>query len=143
MIFRILHWLSRIILGGTFLYSGYLKLQNPLQFAAALTGYQLFPDGVIIPVTYYFPWVEIALGVFLLVGWKLRYFAVGTLGLLSFFIIILSITYARGINADCGCFGPGGPISPLTLARDVAFLLPAAFLAFESNLRQRWQSQVP
>jgi uncharacterized membrane protein YphA (DoxX/SURF4 family) len=142
MIFRILHWLSRIILGGIFLYSGYIKLHNPLQFAAALTGYQLFPDSVIIPVTYYFPWVEIALGVLLLVGWKLRYFAVGTLGLLSFFIIILAITYARGIHADCGCFGPGGPISPLTLARDATFLLPAVFLVFESNLRRRWRSQV-
>ena len=142
MIFRILHWLSRIILGGIFLYSGYIKLQNPLQFAAAITGYQLFPDSVIIPVTYYFPWIEIALGVLLLAGWKLRYFAIGTMGLLSFFIIILTITYARGIHADCGCFGPGGPISPLTLARDATFLLPALFLVFESNLRRQFQNRV-
>jgi len=141
MIFRILHWLSRVILGGLFFYAGYIKIQDPLQFAADLTSYQLFPDRVIIPVTYYFPWVEIALALFLLVGWKLRYFAIATTGLLSFFIIILTITYARGINADCGCFGPGGPISPLTLARDALILLPALFLVFESNLRRRWQGQ--
>jgi uncharacterized membrane protein YphA (DoxX/SURF4 family) len=143
MIFRILHWLSRIILGGVFLYAAYTKLQDPLQFAANLTAYQLFPDSVIIPVTYYFPWVEIALALFLLAGWKLRYFAIATTGLLSFFIILLTVTYARGINADCGCFGHGGPITPLTLARDASILLPAVFLAFESNLRRRWQSQAP
>jgi len=65
---RILHWLCRLILAGIFLYTGYIKLRSPLQFAAVLAGYQLFPDALILPMADYFPWIEIALGVLLLVG---------------------------------------------------------------------------
>lgn len=137
MVFRILHWACRIVLAGIFLYSGYIKVQQPLQFAAALSGYQLFPPDLVIPLTYYFPWVEIMLGAFLLAGWKLRYFAAGTAGLVSTFIILLTITYLRGIDAECGCFGAGDRISPWTITRDGSFLLPALFLAAEERIRAR------
>jgi uncharacterized membrane protein YphA (DoxX/SURF4 family) len=141
MAFRVLHWASRIILAGIFLYSGYVKLQSPLQFAAALAGYKLFPIGLILPITYYLPWIEVALGVLLLVGWKVRYFAACTAGLLFLFLSILVITYLRGIDADCGCFAAGGRISPLTIARDALFLVPAVFLGLEPRIRRGWQSQ--
>jgi uncharacterized membrane protein YphA (DoxX/SURF4 family) len=142
MTFRILHWASRIILAATFLYSGYVKIQSPLEFAGALAGYKLFPADLIIPVTYYLPWIEVALGASLLVGWKIRYFAAFTIGLLSLFTLILVVTYLRGIDAECGCFGMGGPISPLTIARDGLFLVPAVFLGLEARIRRRWQSQM-
>jgi uncharacterized membrane protein YphA (DoxX/SURF4 family) len=142
MTFRILHWASRIVLAGTFLYSGYVKIQSPLEFAGALTGYKLFPSDLIITITYYLPWIEVALGVLLLVGWKVRYFAAFTAGLLSLFLIILIITYLRGIDAECGCFGMGGRISPLTIARDALFLVPAVFLSLEARIQRRWQSRM-
>lgn len=142
MTFRILHWASRIVLAGTFLYSGYVKIQSPLEFAGALTGYKLFPSDLIIAITYYLPWIEVALGVLLLVGWKVRYFAAFTAGLLSLFLIILIITYLRGIDAECGCFGMGGRISPLTIARDALFLVPAVFLSLEARIQRRWQSRM-
>lgn len=139
MTWRIIHWASRIVLAGIFLYSGYVKIQEPLQFAADLSDYKLFPDEVIIPVYRYFPWVEVALGAALLAGWKLRHFARGAVALLLFFTAILVITYARGIPANCGCFGGDDPISPLTIARDGLFLLPAVYLAWEIRIRRRWQ----
>ncbi len=129
MIMRILHWLCRIILSGIFLYTGYIKLRSPLQFAAVLAGYQLFPDSLILPMADYFPWVEIALGVLLLAGWKIRYVAVAACALLASFLTVLSITYFRGIDANCGCFSFEDRISPLTLGRDTLILLPALFLA--------------
>jgi uncharacterized membrane protein YphA (DoxX/SURF4 family) len=143
MNFRILHWTSRIILAGVFCYSGIVKLQSPLQFAAALAGYQLFPTGTILPLTRYLPWLELALAALLLIGWQLRFFAAATTALLSLFIIIMGITYVRGINADCGCFGFGEPISLLTLARDALFLIPAVFLAAGSTLPLRWRGLWP
>jgi hypothetical protein len=55
------------------------------------------------------------------------------------FVVIMAVTYARGIEADCGCFGIGEPISPLTLLRDTLFIIPAAFLVaqpwFEARRR--------
>jgi uncharacterized membrane protein YphA (DoxX/SURF4 family) len=117
-------------------------MRAPLEFAASISAYQLFPTKLIFPIADYFPWIEILLGIILLVGWKIRLVAIGAAGLISFFLCILAITYFRGIEADCGCFGSGDPISPLTLARDFTFLLPALFLVLEPRLRM-WRRAQP
>ena len=139
-IFGFIHWVSRIGLAGLFLYSGYVKLQSPLQFAADIMGYQLVPASLVYPVAKYFPWLEILLGLMLLIGWRVRYWGMGASGLILFFITIITITYARGIEANCGCFGSGEKISLLTIIRDSLFLLPALFLAAEPGLRRHWQA---
>jgi len=89
----------------------------------------LFPDSLILPLADYFPWVEIALGVLLLIGWKIRYFAIAACALLAAFLTVLTITYLRGIDANCGCFSFEDRISLLTIGRDTLILLPALFLA--------------
>jgi uncharacterized membrane protein YphA (DoxX/SURF4 family) len=137
MILRILHWGSRCVLAGLFIYSGYIKLQAPLQFAATIASYDLLPLSMAIPLARYLPWVEVVLGALLLIGWKLRYVALGTAGLLVAFIAAMGITYFRGIEADCGCFGSGERISLLTLGRDALILLPALFLAWKPSLPGR------
>jgi uncharacterized membrane protein YphA (DoxX/SURF4 family) len=124
----ILQWVSRAGLGAVFLYSGTVKIQSPLQFSAALAGYRLFPDSLLLPLATWFPWVEIGLGVLLATGWKTRQAAGAAAALLAVFTVILSVTYFRGIDADCGCFGFGERISPLTLGRDALLLIPAIFL---------------
>jgi len=134
---RIFHWLSRCILAGVFIYSGYVKTQATLQFAVAITGYKLVPQGLILPVAAYFPWIEIALGLVLLSGWKIRIFSVGAAGLLVFFMVLLASTLVRGLETDCGCFGFGERISPKTIARDSLFLLPALYLVVETRLAKR------
>jgi putative oxidoreductase len=143
MTIRILHWTSCIILAVIFLYSGYIKIESWLQFAAAVTGYQLVPENLVIPIARYFPWVEIALGVLLLSGWKSRYTGMASAGLLLFFTVILTITYFRGINANCGCFSFDDRISPKTIARDSLFLIPALFLIFENKFPRKPKNSDP
>jgi uncharacterized membrane protein YphA (DoxX/SURF4 family) len=133
---RILHWACRIVLAGIFIYSGYIKLKSPLQFAAAIFGYKLVPNSLVYPIADYFPWVEVALGALLLVGWKIRYASIGASALLLAFIAILTVTYMRGIDANCGCFGFEDKISPRTIARDALILLPAIFLAVEARFKR-------
>ena len=133
---RILHWACRLLLAGVFLYSGYIKVRSPLEFAAALSGYKLFPDSFIFPMATYFPWLEIALGVLFLVGWKIRWVAIGGSALLLGFTVLLTVTYFRGIDADCGCFGFGDRISPRTIARDALILIPALVLVFEASIKK-------
>jgi uncharacterized membrane protein YphA (DoxX/SURF4 family) len=142
--FRILHWLCCFILAGVFIYSGYVKYQaGALQFAVTIEGYKLAPATLVWPLANYLPLFEIALGVFLLSGWKTRYSGMVTTALLLFFIVVLTVTYARGIEADCGCFSLSDKISPKTIARDSIILLPALFLVFERRLRSRFsKSQV-
>ena len=140
MILTILHWLCRLFLTGVFLYSGYIKIREPLQFAVALSGYQLIPEQFILPIATYFPWVEILLAIAILIGWKIRYFAGAATALLLFFSSLLTITYLRGIEASCGCFSFDDPISPLTILRDGIIVLPAIYLLIENRIRMRFKS---
>ena len=59
MIWRILHWACRLFLGGIFIYAGYSKLENTLQFAVAVEGYQLLSAHLVISVVKVLPWLEI------------------------------------------------------------------------------------
>jgi uncharacterized membrane protein YphA (DoxX/SURF4 family) len=136
---RILHWACRLFLGGIFVYAGYTKVENPLQFAAAIEAYKLLPPSIVLRVVEVLPWMEIVLGVCLLAGIMVRYTAGLAGSLLAFFIAVMLVTYLRGIEADCGCFGIGERISPLTLVRDTLFLLPAVFLVAQPWIRaRRW-----
>ena len=138
---QILHWVCRVVLAAIFLYTGYIKIDfgAPFswEFAMILIGYDLFPDALIPFIAQWFPWAEIALGVFLLIGWKMRYVAAASTALLLTFTIMLAITYFRGIDANCGCFSFDTKISPLTFVRDGIILLPALYLLFEHRLLKR------
>ncbi len=52
---RIIHWICRCLLAGVFIYSGYVKAKATLQFAVAITGYQIVPEQYIYPIAKYFP----------------------------------------------------------------------------------------
>ena len=147
----ILNWGCRIILAVMFFYTGWIKIESPLQFAVTLAGYDLFPEALVLFFAQWFPWAEIALGVFLLfdgvigvfilfegvifgkkhIKWKIPCAAAATTALLLFFTVILSITYFRGIDANCGCFDFDSKITPLTILRDSIILIPAIYLLFE------------
>ena len=134
---KIIHWVCRVVLAAMFLYTGYIKIQAPLQFAVTLAGYDLLPETWIPFIAQWFPRAEIALGVFLLIGWKMRYVAAATTALLLFFTVLLTITYFRGIDANCGCFDFNSKISPLTILRDSIILLPALYLLFEPVIARK------
>jgi putative oxidoreductase len=140
MTLRILHWVSRCLLAVAFFYSGYIKIASPLQFAAVIEGYQLepvLPASLVWPIAQYFPWFEIALAIFLLIGWKIRYVAWVTTAVLAGFTVILTVTYLRGIEANCGCFSFDDPISIRTIIRDGLIMIPALYLAFEHRFRRK------
>ena len=82
-------------------------MENPLQFAAAVEAYQLLPPHPVIWVVKILPWFEIVLGAALAVGFAIRYTAAVAGGFLTFLSGVMFVTYLRGIEADCGCFGVG------------------------------------
>lgn len=136
---RTLGWICRLALAVIFLYAGYSKLFPPIhrfQFEMVVSAYQLLPAWAVIIVARALPLLEVALGLLLLAGWRLRYVASLASLLLGAFIAAMAVTYARGIEADCGCFGLGEPISPLSLVRDSFFFGMAIFVAV-----QAWRSR--
>ncbi|MBN1569042.1 MAG: DoxX family membrane protein [Acidobacteria bacterium] len=140
---KVLHWLCRLMLAGIFLYSGYFKIEAPLQFAAAIAGYRLVPENLIFPLATFLPWLEMILGYNFLIGWKIRLNSLAAAFLLLFFLVVLAITVGRGIEANCGCFSLDERISLKTIVRDSLILIPALYLAAESLIRKRLQKPAP
>ena len=128
----------RFILGAVFLYAAYTKLSQPLSlFALSIDSYQLLPDYAVFAVAYTLPFLELGLGLLLLVGWGLRWVATATALILATFFILMLRSYAMGLTIDCGCFGVGETLSAKTLIRDGVLLASAtalAVLAFKRNL---------
>lgn len=125
--------LVRLVLAGTFIAAGALKLPDPWSFATEIHNYQLTPWPVSVLSAFYLPWLEILAGLALLtMRWQSG--ALLALGVMTIvFTAALSLAWARGLDISCGCFGKnssGGPANyPLLLLRDLALLAGLALLA--------------
>ncbi len=104
----ILHLLLRVFLGGFYLVAGALKVSDPGKFAEAIENFRILPHPLINLVAIVLPWVEIAAGLFLVLGIWLRASA-WLINLMTLvFIAGISSAVARGLNIECGCFGTVG-----------------------------------
>lgn len=100
-----LSFLFRALMGGIFLLAGLSKIADPARFLLTLRGFRIFPDIMERFLAVYVPWLELLLGLSLVLGLLYRASAL-LLSLLNvlFIAAILSVM-ARGIEIDCGCFG--------------------------------------
>jgi len=125
---------ARLGLAAVFLVSGVLKAVDPDAAYVAVRAYDVLPKAGVALVAGILPWLEVVLGLLLLVGLATRVVAVASAGLLVVFIAGVTQAWARGLSIDCGCFGGGGAVDPgqttygLELLRDAGFLLMAAWL---------------
>ncbi len=121
----------RLILSGVLIYAGGVKLFEPNGARDAILAYRIFSPDLAPVLGYVLPIVEIAVGLFLLIGLFVRASAAITgLLMLGFIAGIISV-WVRGYSIDCGCLGGGGDIDPagrntryaLEVIRDSAFVL--------------------
>ena len=95
----------RLIVGGVFIWAGVSKIADPLSFAHNVRNYQLVGQTLSFLTAIFLPWVELIAGLWLIVGLYPKSSALLISCLLFFFIVLVAITMARGLNVDCGCFG--------------------------------------
>jgi uncharacterized membrane protein YphA (DoxX/SURF4 family) len=80
------------------------------------------------------PWLEVGLGILLLLGIAVRISAFLGGALMVLFIAAISQAWARGLSIDCGCFGGGGTVDPSEtkylseILRDTGLALLALYL---------------
>lgn len=116
--------IARLVLGGVFVFAAYTKLRHPwMLFAMSINSYQLLPEWAVAGLARSLPWFELALGLVLLAGYQLRYFAAAASGLLLVFFSVMLRSYVKGMGIDCGCFGFGEALSLETLVRDALLLI--------------------
>ena len=96
----------RIILGVVFIYASYYKILDPASFSDNIHNYHITDNLIWVEnlAALIIPWLELIVGVFLIIGVFLDGSIRITIGMLIFFIIILSQAVFRGIDVHCGCF---------------------------------------
>ena len=127
--------LCRLLLGGVFLWAGAVKAFDVPAFAGQVAAYQLLPYAWNYLVAGALPYVELLAGALLLCNLRVKPAALLTALLNGLFIAVLLSVLARGLNIDCGCFGPDAGTTPLqALGRD-AVLLALAFAVYRQQDR--------
>lgn len=83
------------------------KVMSPYQnFLYVVQSYQLFPEMIEEVVARIFPWIQLFLGVFLLLGLYLKWILRAFLLMISAFLLLIGQALARQLPlSDCGCFG--------------------------------------
>ena len=119
---------SRIILGGVFSVAGATKIPNPGSLAAAIRSYELpLPEWFVSLSAHALPYLEVMLGLYLLIALFTKVSAWATNGLTIIFLLALVQGALRGLEIDCGCFGSSaggdtGGNQLLAALRDVGLL---------------------
>jgi uncharacterized membrane protein YphA (DoxX/SURF4 family) len=118
---------ARVVLGGLFLVAGVIKLTDPQQLAVVIDAFGLVPRGLVMPVAYVLPVVEIVAGAGLMFDFRgsLKTIAVLTV----VFLAVLGYGLHLGLDIDCGCYGPGDPEAEAFGGLRVAFYRDLIMLA--------------
>ena len=145
MILKLLTHISRVLVGLLFIYSGFVKLVDPIGSQYKFQEY--FSEGVLnmeflIPYTLPFAILliisELVFGVMLLVGYKpkLTVWSIFSLNLVFLFLTWYSYTYNK--VTDCGCFGDFLKLKPIeTFVKDIIYTILSLFLVFNTgNLKE-------
>ena len=138
---RLLRWIIRLLrvaLGGVFVYAAWTKLSQPWElFAMGIDSYQVLPLKWVELVARTLPWLELAVGALLIVGRCMRLAGSVTSVLLIVFFTLMVRAYAKGMEINCGCFGPGEMVSWRTLLRDGSLLAGSLLVTSMAFLRRR------
>lgn len=135
----LLSTLARLALAGVFVVAGAIKAADPQQAVQAVRAYQLLPARLEPLVGWGLPFLEIALGLLLLLGLSTRMAAAACAVLLVGFLAGVASAAARGLSIDCGCFGGGGTVAPgetkylSEILRDSALLACAGWLLWHPS----------
>jgi uncharacterized membrane protein YphA (DoxX/SURF4 family) len=148
-------WIGRLVLGCIFVYAGFSKLLMPnthlwpmfflrfsistnlSTFAQQVESYKLISPEASQTVAHTLPFVEIALGLLLLIGWRLRIWATAITMLMAGFLAVVTRAYLLHMDINCGCFGTPEPLTGITVIRDGLFTALAVLMTVFAFLEAR------
>jgi uncharacterized membrane protein YphA (DoxX/SURF4 family) len=152
---RAVIWIGRLVLGGIFVYAGFSKLLMPNThlwpmfvlkfsismnislFAQQVESYKMISAEASQLVAHTLPFVEIVLGLLLLIGWRLRIWATTITVILAGFLGAVTRAYLLHMDINCGCFGTPEPLTGMTVIRDGLLLLLALLMTVFAFIEAR------
>jgi uncharacterized membrane protein YphA (DoxX/SURF4 family) len=122
-------WAARILVGVLFIFSGLIKINDPLGFSYKLEEYfevfhTTFLNGFALSLSILLCALEIILGFALLIGVRAVSVAWGLLLLIIFFAFLTFYSAYFKVVQTCGCFGDASPLTPWqSFCKDLVLLL--------------------
>lgn len=133
LVLDVLSALARFYMAYVWIDAGASKIGVPLDVTKTIEAYEIFtPDWSYLLAHIIGP-LEVAGGLLLLLGIKLRWSGKVSIIVLTLFIIGMLSAWQRGLVIDCGCFDPsaageGETNLLVTVARDVGYIAITAFM---------------
>jgi uncharacterized membrane protein YphA (DoxX/SURF4 family) len=138
-------YIIRFLVGGLFIFSGLIKINDPVGTAIKLEEYfDVFSNDIAsffyllkdyaLPIAVFLVVAEVVLGIMLILGVRLR-LTVWALGIMILFFTFLTF-YSAYFNkvTDCGCFGDAIKLTPWeSFTKDVILLILIAILFLFKN----------
>src|SRR3954468_20010146 len=122
-------WFCRLAVGLLFIFSGLIKINDPLGFSYKLEEYFevfhiTFLNGFAVSIAIILCALEIILGFGLLIGVRAKQVAWGLLLLIIFFSFLTFYSAYFKVVQTCGCFGDAIPLTPWqSFSKDLILLL--------------------
>lgn len=150
-----LSWLthvSRVLVGGLFIFSGFIKANDPLGFSYKLKEYfEVFQNDTGLAFFEYFAHIalpfailicasEIILGIMLLIGYKRDLTLWLLFAQIAFFTFLTFYSACYNKVTHCGCFGDFLPLKPWeSFWKDVALMVLITLLfSGRNNINPLW-----
>jgi len=131
-------WACRIFVGVLFIFSGLVKINDPLGFSYKLEEYfevlhLTFLSGFALTIAILLCALEIILGFALLIGVRSVKVAWGLLLLIIFFAFLTFYSAVFKVVQTCGCFGDAIPLTPWQSFSKDLFLLVLVLVIFKNR----------
>lgn len=123
----------RVFIGGYFLIAAVPKIVEPLVFATSISHYEMLPGFMVNAFALVLPWLELLVGVGLVVGFRVRTSALISGVLLVMFSAAVAWAVIHGLSIDCGCFGADGgeEVSWIKVGKNMLMVAGCALLVWK------------
>ena len=125
--------LFRIIIGIVFVYASIDKIIDPAKFARNISNYHIVPFGLENIIAIILPWLELLIGMGLILGLYVDGGTFISAILLIIFNLLVMQAMIRGYNIECGCGLKEGQMVGYGKLIENFLLLVGCFVIFKSK----------
>ncbi|SHN16837.1 Uncharacterized membrane protein YphA, DoxX/SURF4 family [Cyclobacterium lianum] len=138
-------FIARLLVGGLFVFSGLIKVNDPVGtsikmqeyfdvFATDISAIFAPLKAISLPIAVALVVLEVALGIMILVGWKVRTGVYLLLLMILFFTFLTFYSAYYNKVTDCGCFGDAIKLTPWeSFYKDLVLLALIVFMLIFRN----------
>ena len=96
----------RVVVGLLFVVAGVAKMFDTMGFARIIGNYHLVPSSWVMPLAILIPYLELAIGLMILLDFYRRLaIIVGSILIIIFTTVSMYMYLKTGVASDCGCYG--------------------------------------